>query len=64
MFLAADPILMDLQKAKTNNKRKREDGVQPFANIKRDKKQNSETTTGTKFCKVVLCCPSFFRLFN
>ena len=62
MFLAADPILMDLQKAKTNNKRKREDGVQPLANIKRDKKQNSETTSGTKFCiyGVVLCCPSSF----
>uniref|UniRef100_A0A1I8BH99 Round spermatid basic protein 1-like protein n=1 Tax=Meloidogyne hapla TaxID=6305 RepID=A0A1I8BH99_MELHA len=43
MFLAADPILMDLQKAKT--KRKREDGLQPLANIKRDKKQNPETTT-------------------
>uniref|UniRef100_A0A914MEG0 Round spermatid basic protein 1-like protein n=1 Tax=Meloidogyne incognita TaxID=6306 RepID=A0A914MEG0_MELIC len=62
MFLAADPILMDLQKAKTNNKRKREDGVQPLANIKRDKKQNSETTSEEPEARCIVNKTSFSSL--
>jgi hypothetical protein len=46
MFLATDPILMDLQKA-SKNKRKREDGIQPLISSKRDKKQTVEPSVST-----------------